>query len=705
MKYTAALILVLLTFSVHGQYISGKYGPQPPSLQDPIAIGWARFLKGGLHYATDKTSLFSIPANQRDTGMFVYVRSTDSLYTLVGSSLDDINWLPVLKIHQTGYPSGAILVGGSDGRIGYKTKFLFYDSTNVSVGFGTQIPTADLEVQQHTPIRTFRGVLSSNYSSNSSGSLFSLKKARGTEAVPTAVVSTDNLGGVYSYGYDGSSFINSGQINFKVDSTVSTGSIPTSIRFSSGKTGVTDVLTVYYKGNVGIGTTVPNSSALLDLTSISMGVLLPRLTTTQRDAIVSPATGLLIYNLTTDAFNFYHSGWIALTSSSGITSLNGLTGATQTFATGTSGTDFAISSSGTTHTFNLPTASASNRGVLSSTDWSTFNSKESALTFSTGLTRATNTITNNLSTGVSGGQTVIGGTASGNNLTYSSTSNATKGFHYWGSSAKMSFDETNARLGIGIATPSYDLDISKTSANGQVVVSVTNLSTASGNTYSGTRYNNAGSSYGLIFKAGTGYTTYKSVAANDWGFYCNAGSGNMAFINDGGNVNFLSGGGAAAQMTLQTSGSLTIGTTTDAASSVLNVVSTTKGFLMPRMTTTQRDAISSPATGLQVYNTTINNENIYDGTRWNQTPKTLTGSATLDFASTAAQTSSELTITVTGAADGDVVSVSPLNAAYNANSNYTARVSSANTVSVAFNNFSAGAIDPASAVFKVVVFK
>lgn len=58
-----------------------------------------------------------------------------------------------------------------------------------------------------------------------------------------------------------------------------------------------------------------------------------------------------------------------------ITSLNTLTGASQTFATGTSGTDFAISSAGTTHTFNLPTASATNRGALSSADWTTFNSK------------------------------------------------------------------------------------------------------------------------------------------------------------------------------------------------------------------------------------------------------------------------------------------------------------------------------------------
>jgi hypothetical protein len=53
-----------------------------------------------------------------------------------------------------------------------------------------------------------------------------------------------------------------------------------------------------------------------------------------------------------------------------------------------------------------------------------------------------------------------------------------------------------------------------------------------------------------------------------------------------------------------------------AASALLTLTSTTRGFLPPRMTTTQRDAIGSPATGLVIYNTTTNVLNFYNGSAW-----------------------------------------------------------------------------------------
>src|SRR4249919_2371283 len=58
-----------------------------------------------------------------------------------------------------------------------------------------------------------------------------------------------------------------------------------------------------------------------------------------------------------------------------------------------------------------------------------------------------------------------------------------------------------------------------------------------------------------------------------------------------------------AQNTFPTSGAAGIGTGTPNASSLLEVKSTTKGILIPRMTKNQRDAITTPATGLLVYQT------------------------------------------------------------------------------------------------------
>jgi hypothetical protein len=69
-------------------------------------------------------------------------------------------------------------------------------------------------------------------------------------------------------------------------------------------------------------------------------------------------------------------------------------------------------------------------------------------------------------------------------------------------------------------------------------------------------------------------------------------------------------------MTINSSGNVLIGTTTNAASSKLTVESTTQGFLPPRMTTAQKNAISSPATGLVIYDTTLNKLCVRTASAW-----------------------------------------------------------------------------------------
>lgn len=60
--------------------------------------------------------------------------------------------------------------------------------------------------------------------------------------------------------------------------------------------------------NIGIGTTTPDSSSALEIKSTSQGFLPPRMTTIQRNAINNPATGLQIYNTTTDCLEIYAKG-------------------------------------------------------------------------------------------------------------------------------------------------------------------------------------------------------------------------------------------------------------------------------------------------------------------------------------------------------------------------------------------------------------
>ena len=58
--------------------------------------------------------------------------------------------------------------------------------------------------------------------------------------------------------------------------------------------------------SVGIGTSTPDTSALLDIASTDKGILIPRMTTMQRNAIASPATGLMVYDTNLMGFWYYN---------------------------------------------------------------------------------------------------------------------------------------------------------------------------------------------------------------------------------------------------------------------------------------------------------------------------------------------------------------------------------------------------------------
>ena len=66
------------------------------------------------------------------------------------------------------------------------------------------------------------------------------------------------------------------------------------------------LFTAFSYAQVGINTNIPNASSALEIESTTGGILIPRLTQTQRDAILAPATGLMIYQTNqTSGFYFY----------------------------------------------------------------------------------------------------------------------------------------------------------------------------------------------------------------------------------------------------------------------------------------------------------------------------------------------------------------------------------------------------------------
>jgi hypothetical protein len=418
---------------------------------------------------------------------------------------------------------------------------------------------------------------------------------------------------------------------------------------------------------------------------------------------------------------------VITTFSTGLNALNGLTAQVQNFAVGTSGTDFAISSVTDTHTFNLPTASALNRGALSSADWSTFNGKVNtgAITGS-GLTMATARLLGRDTVGsgaveeitIGSGLTLSGGTltAAGGGITIGTTAIASGTVNrilFEGAGNVVQQDSTfvwqntdkrlilgteasadaNTRLvitgsGSGSSTTTFGLKVhNSTGTNNALVVrddgrigigtdapvtpvtigssatARTNLGNTGGGVLSSRQDGNhsiqitldnqqtTGANPTALFGGragdmqiaigctnesytGSGTNQYLGNEVRSGVIIAKASSNNVAKLKftvtnttnaainkfewisgTASSGTFSNGTTATPIMTLVGNGNLLLGTTTDVATSILTINSTTKGVLLPRLTTAQKNtlAAAAPTAGTLIYDTTLNKLCIYTG--------------------------------------------------------------------------------------------
>lgn len=229
--------------------------------------------------------------------------------------------------------------------------------------------------------------------------------------------------------------------------------------------------------NVGIGTTTPNASAMLDVVSNGKGVLVPRMNTAQMNAIPTPSNGLIIYNTDSSCFCFYKSsswkslcnaGGVGPTGPTGSAGANGATGATGTNGsagpTGPTGIAGIAGSTGPTGTngidcwdlngngINDPAEDINGDGFWNSLDCIVGSPGPTGATGATGIAGATGATGSTGATGVTGATGPVG-CASADYIIKSNGTSATC------TQTPIYEDASNLRIGIGTTTPASKLDV------------------------------------------------------------------------------------------------------------------------------------------------------------------------------------------------------------------------------------------------------
>lgn len=249
-----------------------------------------------VHAATDITSA-SLALARGGTGAdlsgtgpgFLKQASLGAAVTVAALSSSDIPW-------------------GTPGAIGATTPStgLF---TTIGVGTGTTAPVTEAQVVS-TSTSSPRGVMSAQYNTGTDGARFHMRKARGTLASPTAVVTGDTLGKLVASGYDGTNYLEMGAITIEAEGTIASARVPTRIAFSTATDAAPSVLTERMRitsgGQFGFGTASPNASATAHFhrTYAGSNSLFITNDSTNSAALVDMRIGLSPANFTTDYASF-----------------------------------------------------------------------------------------------------------------------------------------------------------------------------------------------------------------------------------------------------------------------------------------------------------------------------------------------------------------------------------------------------------------
>jgi len=224
-------------------------------------------------------------------------------------------------------------------------------------------------------------------------------------------------------------------------------------------------------------------------------------------------------------------------SGAGLTNLNGLTGSTQTFATGSSGNNPVFNSNGTVHTLNIPMASVSGvtAGLVSNSDYSAFSNKVGGVTAGTGISVVT-----------TGGTATVSLSSVGTDGTYAKVTTNAQGQVISGSSLTASdipgLDANKIASGVlGVSKGGTGVNSTATFPTSGVVVTRDAAEMLTNKTLSGATINGASNISGstTIDTTGTVNSGAQTVTGNVT-ILGNSTTSNKLVLNDKGSTNSVS---------------------------------------------------------------------------------------------------------------------------------------------------------------------